>query len=303
MALLQSNISATFRFWRAILCLSLHITLDSFWIPTCNTLRSSINGGGSGYRSPSVLVSAQSVGAVQIYRDTGRYSLTSLPSNNVSIAGTLSFIEFYADKSDGSYAALAWDMFVAWANLNGSDVILPSDPSDPYTFRVLYVDDYSDTDVVVATYNSMVSKYDFFLSPIFDNLTVAAIDIAEQNNKVLISAHTLGTDIFQGRDKSFSMLPSDDWHHEIGFQTFAPFSPESIAVIRDTSFRACADPSKSQAFGTMNNYSQVYHYEVDGTNITAVTEIMRLLKENDVSVVYGCTHSDLCVTVSHIIIP
>jgi hypothetical protein len=262
-------------------------------------VRASSPPGTVGARSDSrrVLQSVEVSESLQIYRDTGPYFLDLNTHNIITIAGTLSFLEYYADDPEGNYVALAWDMFNAWVNKEKAGVTLQSDPGKPYLFRTIYVDDYSSVAIVNSTYEHMVQQYDYFLSPTSDDTTIAAINVVEQSNKLLISAHTSGTSVFQGKDKSFSMLPSDHWYHEIGFATFASLAPGSIAVVRDAEFYACNDAELSKAYGIKYNYSDVHHYVINGTNVTAVTELMLLLKKNNVSIFYGCSHTALCETV------
>jgi hypothetical protein len=271
---------------------TLYTAISSFSFPVA--LSDNLDAHMDGRRG---LASTGASGSQQIYRDTGPYFLDFNTHNEITIAGTLSFLEYYSDDPEGNYVAIAWDMFNAWVNMAKGGVPLPSDPTNPYLFRLIYVDDFSSVEITNSTYVYMAQMYDYLLSPTADDLTIAAIDVAEKYNKVLISAHTSGTSVFLGKNKSFSMLPSDHWYHEIGFATYAPFSPGSIAVVRDAEFYVCSSAELSKIYGDKYGYSEVYHYEVDGANLTAVRELMMILKENNVSVFYGCSHTSLCETV------
>jgi hypothetical protein len=105
------------------------------------------------------------------------------------------------------------------------------------------------------------------------------------------------------RATSFSLLPPNIEYLDSSFGAFASKSANRTVVIKDADYVAC---NEADSIATSNKYNlNLYKFILVDPRSPNYAEIIRNvvkdLKDNNVDTVLGCTYSNLCYEVSHVV--
>lgn len=229
-------------------------------------------------------------------------SLNSLNSNSSNISSILIGAPISYSPNDkyfskGTLISNSWELFIDWINVERGGIRYQN---KNISVSIKIIDDHSNIDDVKYITNYLLNeeKVDFMFAPYTSDLTNASAFITEQSNFLLFSA--IAHPYYKTLNSTLFTLPTDTSRMKSGFHSFATFGAKNISIITENDHDNClyqnallaAESEGITLFShhTLNTKSSTYQQDL--------TDILIMLKENNVDVVIGCSISSLCKYVS-----
>ncbi len=206
----------------------------------------------------------------------------------ITIGGTVSLQGKYAHE--GKMGLCGFQVAIDWVNENGGVKV----GGKTYKLRYVYYDDKSSKDEVQKLYTKLITedKVDFLMAPYSSSLTLAAVAITDQYNKILLSWGGASDKIFEKGYRYVVQVLSPASKYlasAIDFLASTGDKDIKIAIIYENAAFAATVAEAAKRYAEEKGF-QVVFYQSYPKGATEFAQIITKAKQSGANVLLGGGH-------------